>query len=342
MSVKKLDQAGLDGWVGRLVQEQKVLGPKADGERFAFGPLGAASELRLDYDVAKLPPKKYLLPQEEVLLKLDPETGYQSVTECESFVLFGVHPYDVVAISQLDAAFSKDNEDAHYLTRRAGATIVACDVQMAADNVFAGCMGTATVQEGFDVLLTQVGDGYVVDARTDKGEALMAALGDAPDASADDLAKREEVWQQAPALLKKHELKCEPEGLPALLEKAYDSEIWSKKAEMCYSCGSCVLVCPTCFCFDVQDKADWDLKGGERVRRWDGCMLSSFALVAGGHNFRGDRAERFRHRYYRKGKYLWDRMGYIACVGCGRCVTACTTNIANPVEIYNEVLEETQ
>ena len=31
------------------------------------------------------------------------------------------------------------------------ATIVACDVQNPSDNVFAGCMGTATVREGFDI-----------------------------------------------------------------------------------------------------------------------------------------------------------------------------------------------
>ena len=32
-------------------------------------------------------------------------------------------------------------------------------------------------------------------------------------------------------------------------------------------------------------------------------------------------------------------MGVIACVGCGRCITACTTKIANPVEVYNELME---
>ena len=62
--------------------------------------------------------------------------------------------------------------------------------------------------------------------------------------------------------------------------------------------------------------------------------------MAGGHNFRKERDARYRHRFYRKGKYLWDRMGFIACVGCGRCVTACTTDIANPVALYNALMEE--
>ena len=33
-------------------------------------------------------------------------------------------------------------------------------------------------------------------------------------------------------------------------------------------------------------------------------------------------------------------IGEIACVGCGRCVTACTAKIANPVEVYNKLVEE--
>ena len=32
--------------------------------------------------------------------------------------------------------------------------------------------------------------------------------------------------------------------------------------------------------------------------------------------------------------------GQIACVGCGRCITACTAKIANPVEVYNRSWKE--
>jgi sulfhydrogenase subunit beta (sulfur reductase) len=100
-----------------------------------------------------------------------------------------------------------------------------------------------------------------------------------------------------------------------------------------------VMVCPSCFCFDVQDDSNWTLQSGQRTRQWDACMLSEFALVAGGHNFRKQRAERYRHRFYRKASFLPKRCGFLACVGCGRCVTACTTHIANPVDLYNALLE---
>jgi ferredoxin len=90
----------------------------------------------------------------------------------------------------------------------------------------------------------------------------------------------------------------------------------------------------------VRDETTWDLKSGERCRVWDGCLLRDFATVAGGHNFRKKRMERYRHRYCRKGKYVAEKIKEISCVGCGRCITACVTKIANPVEIFNRLAED--
>ena len=344
MSVKKISKAALNDWVDALTGKHRVYGPMAKwkGTRFNFDLLGEAADLRLDYDVVLTPPKVFFQPTCEVLLTFDENGGYHSVEDDEPFVLFGVHPYDLAAINQMDEVHRADSPDRHYLARRENATIVALDVQKPSENVFAACMGTAVADEGFDILLTRVGDTYVVDVRTAKGEALAAEISGAKEADEITLARREQVWEDAWRFLRKHELNCKHTDLPELLAASYDHPVWEQKADKCYSCGSCVLTCPTCYCFDVQDDVDWNLKSGQRVRKWDGCMLTNFATVAGDHNFRKTRAERFRHRFYRKGKYLWDRFGQIACVGCGRCITACTTKIANPVDIYNTLLEDQQ
>lgn len=344
MSIKKISLKTLNEWVDRLLTKQHTIygiQEICDGARYGFELLSDAADLRLDYDVALTPPKKFFQPPCEALVTFNSEGEYRGIVEDEPFIIFGVHPYDMVAINQMDDVHSADNEDIHYTRRRRNATIVAVDVQKPSENVFAGCMNTATVQEGFDILLTLIGDeAYVVDARTEKGEALVEELPRSEKVNDCILARRQQVWTDADRFLRKHELKCSPEYLPKLLENADDHPIWEKKAEHCYSCGSCVLVCPTCYCFDVQDDVDWNLESGQRIRKWDGCMLEQFATVAGNHNFRPERADRLRHRLYRKGKYLHDRFGHIACVGCGRCVTACTTKIANPVEIYNTLLED--
>lgn len=340
MSIKKTGAAALDAWVDALVEKRRVIGVQAKGDRFAFAPLTSSADLRLDYDVTILPPKVFFQPPREAVLKFEAGKGYESVIDSEPFVLLGVHPYDLVGISQMDQIFSQENPDVHYLERRDNATIVVVDVQKVSPDVFAGFMGTAYVEEGYDVLLTKIGDEYIVDAKTEKGESLIAGLADEPEAGESWLEQRRLVWDYNRQRLRKHELRAEPSRWPELLEEAYDHPVWEEKARLCFSCGSCNLVCPTCYCFDVRDNVNWDLASGERFRMWDGCMLMSFATVAGKLNFRKGPAARYRHRYYRKGKYVPAKIGgQIACVGCGRCITACVANIANPVEVFNRLAE---
>jgi hypothetical protein len=54
MSIKRVDLAILNKWINDLTQKEKVIGVQAKGDRFAFGPLTRAADLRLDYDVTIL------------------------------------------------------------------------------------------------------------------------------------------------------------------------------------------------------------------------------------------------------------------------------------------------
>lgn len=340
MSTVKFNEKNLFPWVDALMKKQKVIGVQAKESQFVFEPLIEAKALRLDYDVTVLPIKKFFFPERETLLQYTKRGEYQAELESEPFVLFGVHPYDVVALAQMDRVFSQGKPDPYYLAKRNQATIVACDVQTPSPHVFAASMNTATVHEGFDLLLTKIGEDYVAETKSDKGEALLQDLPGKDSATEVDLEQREAVWGENRKALARHKLNFDPSELPELLGKSYHSSLWERKSERCFSCGSCNLVCPTCYCFDVHDEVNWDLQSGKRVRSWDACLLKNFAEVAGGHNFREQKAERYRHRYYRKGKYMPEKYGQIACVGCGRCISACVPQIANPVEVYNELYEE--
>jgi len=341
MSIKKITKDDFASIVDALIKTENVIGVQAKGERFDFAALESARDLRLDYDVTLQPPKKFFLPPTEVLVTFEVGGSYKSAYEDEAFVLLGVHPYDMIAINQMDELFQQDNYDAHYMKRRNNATIVACDVVTASENVFASSMRTAVVKEGFDVLLTDIGDSYVAELATAKGEKLFAGADGVVDADEAALQKREEVWARNKKSLNRHELECDPAYLPKLLEKAYDHPIWEELARTCFACGSCNQVCPTCYCFNVQDDVNWDLKTGQRSRAWDGCLLDGFTKVAPDHEFRKSRADRFRHRLYRKAKYVPAKIGgQIACVGCGRCVSACLPDIANPVKVYNRLIDD--
>ena len=62
-------------------------------------------------------------------------------------------------------------------------------------------------------------------------------------------------------------------------------------------------------------------------------------MVAPHENFRPERWQRLRHRFYRKYAYLFTRYGRVYCCGCGRCVRQCLADI-DPVEVLNDLLAE--
>ncbi|RPJ05751.1 MAG: Ni/Fe hydrogenase subunit beta, partial [Spirochaetaceae bacterium] len=67
MGAKIVTRKELDAWVAALVHAGRVVGVEAKGDKFCYGDLHKAEDLRLDYDVTILPPKQYFLPTDETL-----------------------------------------------------------------------------------------------------------------------------------------------------------------------------------------------------------------------------------------------------------------------------------
>jgi len=190
------------------------------------------------------------------------------------------------------------------------------------------------------VVLTDIGDRYVIEVGTEKGGELLSKYASTDDASDEDLKSRDKVRNELPDLCKTdRKITCDTKHMTETVSKNYSHPLWEKQAEKCYSCGACNLVCPTCYCFDVKDNIELDLAHGERSRAWDGCLLNAFAKVGTGENFREHRTDRFRHRIFRKMVYVAEQKldGELACVGCGRCSSACLPDITDPVKIVNEL-----
>ena len=322
-----------------LIAEGPVVGPVAKEDRFVFAELDSVEDLRMDYPITLLSPKKFFFPQFETLLryKMGDAVELEPVAESQPCVILGAHPCDIAAISLLDAVFSEREGDPNFLARRNRAVIIGLDCNKPCDEYqFCLDMGSLTQREGADLFLTDLGDRYFAEVLTDRGKALLdAAASAATPASSDDFAARQAVEEQkAKAFHRK--LPFDVKYLPEILEESYDSLIWEAVGRRCFSCGSCNLVCPTCYCFDVNDDVELDLVHAKRERRWDSCQLDQFAEVAGGESFREGRGERLRHRFFRKGKYIVEDHGRMGCVGCGRCDRTCVAKISS-VETYNQI-----
>jgi NAD(P)H-flavin reductase/NAD-dependent dihydropyrimidine dehydrogenase PreA subunit len=320
-----------------------VIGVKSKGDKFVFGRLESASELRLDYDVTLLPPKKYFFPQRETLVTYNVINGFSAKdpASLKPTVIIGVHPYDIAALLHMDEIFRETKSDPYYFEKRKAAIIIGVNIQNMSKWCFAPYMGCATIDHGYDLMLTDLGNRYAINIGSQKGEELLEKYAkNVTDAFARDIQlvgqKKREIMTMA-----QQKFDFPPELIPELLSKTYEeSGFWEKHSEKCLACGSCVLVCPTCYCFDVKEDPHLSLEHGERIRTWDGCLLEDFAKVASGENFRPTRPTRYRHRYFKKGKYLFDRFGFISCVGCGRCSSNCLPDIANPVNLFNDMYHE--
>ncbi len=343
--MRVISKEDFDNFVSSMINDDslKVIGVKSKGDKFAFDPLESASELRLDYDVTLLPPKKYFFPQRETLVTYDVANGFaaKDPADLKPTVILGVHPYDIVALLHMDEIFRETKSDPYYFEKRKSSIIIGVNIQNMSKWCFAPQMGCATVEYGYDLMLTDLGNRYAVNIGSQKGEALLEKYAkNVTDALARDIQlvgqKKHEVMD-----ISQQKINFETELIPEMLSKTYgESSFWEKHAEKCLACGSCVLVCPTCYCFDVKENPDLTLKEGERIRTWDGCLLEDFAKIASGENFRPTRPTRYRHRYFKKGKYLFDRFGFVSCVGCGRCSSNCLPDIANPVNLFNDMYSE--
>jgi sulfhydrogenase subunit beta (sulfur reductase) len=330
MSLMILDKGALAPLVSALMADYQVIGPQAKGPKFAFGPITDPAQLRLDYNTTILPPKKALQPPQERLatFTMRGEPHVEPVIEDGPKVLLGVHTCDLHAIRLLDKVFSQDYPDAHYLERRQQTTVVSLEcLEPCDEHSFCKSMGTLTTDEGYDLHLTDLGPAYAVDVATAAGESLLSRYGTAGEASDSDIRRMNEVlsakWPRFT-----YRLDFDAAELPALLSTAYDHALWGELGERCLACGSCTNVCPTCYCFNIFDEVDMALSKGERLRRWDSCQLDEFARVAGGENFREARLARQRHRFMRKGRYIYEKFGELGCVGCGRCIRTCVANIS--------------
>ncbi len=340
MNAYFLKENDLGPFVDRLIATTKVIGPVAKKSKFVFGELHAAADLRLDYDCTILPPKKVFFPPQQPLLTFHGTKAESCIAPVDQ-VLFGVHVYDLRGIDILDLMFRSGHPDQNYLANREHTTIVGCSVQRVAPFAFWASMGT-TKPEGYDGFITRIPGGYVLETRTPKGEALVAHgrfITATIEQRAKAIAENEDVGRECP-----QQMKHDAAAVATKVRVEFTNEpVWQKLAADCLSCGTCNIVCPTCYCFDVQDTWNLDQASGARCRTWDGCLLPGFAEVSlGGNkteNFREHPWQRYRHRAMRKTTYLNEKIGGPACVGCGRCALSCLAGIADPVHIVDTIME---
>ena len=335
-------------FIDDLGRDRRMVGPVRRDGRYFYETVQRAIQLDLSFNYCVFSPKAVFMPARQTLFRFNrTSSGFEThaVLDQTPTLLAGVHPCDVNALRLLDRVFSRAHRDEQFLVRRENTFLIGVDcARPCADGVFCADMNGNEAIEGFDLMLyplsppaeQEVEFGCVFGTNRGREQVVYGQVGRSPNVNDE---RRFEQYQAAKAASFPRMIPETVDTLPDLLNRSYDSLLWEATARRCYSCGSCNLSCPTCYCFNIQDDASLSGQSGERSREWDGCQLRDFAEVAGGHNFRPRAASRLRHRIYRKAKWIKEREGVAGCVGCARCDRACTARI-NSVEIYRQLAEE--
>ncbi|MFX0063283.1 MAG: 4Fe-4S dicluster domain-containing protein [Candidatus Hermodarchaeota archaeon] len=281
----------------------------------------AANDKELVADMPKTArsPKNLFLPMTETLMTYEMnDKGLKSVKQApyttKKRVLVGIRPCDLAAVPIMQKLFR--TTDAPMKARIDNTTFIVLNCnQSCSEMAFCSSVGTGPfAKDSYDIALTDMGDEYLVEIGSSKGEQLIKGkITTAADKSykkkKTDLQKKSE---------ESFSIKFDVRGIENKL--SMDDKRWEEKGKACMRCGACNYVCPTCVCFNVIDQHN------ERIRIWDSCLLSGFTLLAGGENPREKLKDRIIQRYFHKFQYTKINDDYHSCVGCGRCSEVCLFN----------------
>ncbi len=246
-------------------------------------------------------------------------------------ILIGVPNCDLTALVLLDNIYlGGDLKDEYYQDNRDRTIIFGKDC----DTIKESCHCTAYSikpysEKNCDISMS-VSDGYFyLSPMSEKGEKYLDKFKfnqlEALDSLPEKVIQNRETML---ANLQKQNIDIPDEIASRKGIEKENKVLWKKHATTCVSCGACSMICPTCHCFLLIDRKDF-----EKVKNWDVCQLPDFSRVAAGEDPLEKLYERLKYRYLCKFAYKPDMFNALACTGCGRCIDTCIGKINKNVVI---------
>ena len=216
--------------------------------------------------------------------------------------------------------------DPYYALKRENLTIISADCDAVKPSCFCTLMGVNPYPEkGFDLNITPVSSGFIVETGSDKGEALISGRSNLfEEPRKDHLAEREAFRQRMVKTVNEVNKEYTWKDPKSIVESHFDSPLWFEAdAKTCVECDACRFTCGTCYCFLLSEtKKLW-----EKQRNWDSCQSTGYWRTAGGGSPRKTRTSRRRNFLMCKLSFRPKNFGSYACTGCGRCVDVCQGKI---------------
>ena len=332
-----LAKDGATKWLAKLLEAGEVIAPvRGPCGDVIFSTLRSPTQVLWDFENPLHPPKQYVLPQTDPLIRIKRDGQRHEVEpiyDDAPRTLFNLRSCDVQGIAFLTRMQEAEPADASYLRRARNLTLISLACATPCPAGFCVCTDSGPfLHKGYDLQLTDLGGNFFVDVGSEKGEAAIAR---APElfrqATEAETAKRQTLEAEA-------KTRFGPEtchfgsAMRRISTRRVPEALWEKMGDWCLECGGCNFVCPTCYCFSVKDlgrNGTW-----VRCRLWDSCQYPAFTLEASGHNPRAQRKERMKRRFFHKvSAQYYTRDNMVGCVGCGRCIKTCLGSTHMPAVV---------
>lgn len=218
----------------------------------------------------------------------------------------------------VDPCYKARREALLTITVNCGHPAETCFCHSTGDGPFADA---GVTDNGSDIVLTELDDGFIIEAQTSAGKKIVDEL--------DLHACTEAQFVESARILTvaaKQKKQLPKFDIKSRLFEQLNSEAWHDIAAECLSCGNCTSVCPTCFCHSENDVPVLDGTTSSHVREWDSCFTQGHSYIHG-MTIRSQTSQRYRQWLTHKFSTWHDQYGRSGCVGCGRCITWCPVAI---------------
>ena len=326
MATKKISKKEIAKLLGIWNQRLSVFVPSKEENVARMARWDGIDVSFLDwYRKTVIPCKANFLPSMERMFSFKKnEDGYhiEIPQDEQKQLIFGIRPCDARGIAMIDKVFTETCEDPYYVSKRKNTALIGLSCTNPYDSCFCTSLGLKPTESAdVDLMFTDIGDEFLIEEITDKGEHLLAETSLVKQATKADDAKARTVKAAISGMVIR---KVDTKEIAKKLQACFsDKAYWEKIAAKCISCGVCTFLCPTCFCFDICDALI--KKQGARFRGWDSCSFRLYTRMPV-ENPREEKWRRVRQRVCHKYEFYPMNFDVTACTGCGRCIRLCPVN----------------
>ena len=259
MLYRVIDAGELPALVSAFMETYEVVAPVKRGRSYAFEVIESFDEIELDYPTTIASPKKYFLPPKETLLEFDaceqPGDGLRGRDHAPRHLRRarvrhqraqpagpGVQgrPLPRSLLRGAPRRHARGGRELHARPRRASVI----------------CGEADEARYGYDLFLQDIGGKYLVSISSVEAANILEAACDPRVATDEDRIEFRHATRRRQAAFNPDIPDIQEVAM--LMDAFHKDPFWDELGGRCLSCTACSAVCPTCFCFDIQDVRDPD------------------------------------------------------------------------------------